>query len=96
MNGWSGGLYGVSIRRAFFGESMFHLAGAGGTDASKVSLIHLVHHLRQQGYVLLDTQFWTEHLAQFGCTEISRNDYLRRLHIALGAEAVWRPFTIMS
>jgi leucyl/phenylalanyl-tRNA--protein transferase len=89
-----GGLYGVAIRRAFFGESMFHHADRGGTDASKVCLVHLVHHLRRQGYVLLDTQFWTEHLAQFGCVEISRRAYLRRLAVALGAEARWQPFRV--
>ncbi len=87
-----GGLYGVAIRRAFFGESMFHFSESGGTDASKVCLVHLVQHLRRRGFVLLDTQFWTEHLGQFGCIEIPRKAYLRRLGVALGAEANWTPF----
>jgi leucyl/phenylalanyl-tRNA---protein transferase len=74
-----GGLYGVALGGAFFGESMFHRA----TDASKVALVHLVERLRQRGYVLLDVQFTTPHLAQFCCTEIPRQEYLARLHAAL-------------
>jgi len=70
-----GGLYGVSLKRAFFGESMFSRA----RDASKVALCHLVAHLKLKGFVLLDTQFLTEHLAQFGAIEISRPEYLMRL-----------------
>jgi leucyl/phenylalanyl-tRNA--protein transferase len=67
-----GGLYGVSLRAAFFGESMFSRM----TDASKVALVHLVAHLKRKGFNLLDTQFLTEHLAQFGAVEIPRKDYL--------------------
>ncbi len=78
-----GGLYGVSLGGAFFGESMF----SRETDASKVALIHLVSRLIVGGYVLLDTQFMTEHLAQFGTEEISRQDYRRRLAAALDVEA---------
>jgi leucyl/phenylalanyl-tRNA--protein transferase len=63
-----GGLYGVSLRRAFFGESMFSRA----TDASKVCLVHLVEKLRERGFVLLDTQFTTEHLKRFGAIDIPR------------------------
>ena len=70
-----GGLYGVSLHRAFFGESMF----ARARDASKVALCHLVAHLKLKGFILLDTQFLTEHLAQFGAIEIPRSDYLIRL-----------------
>jgi len=70
-----GGLYGVTLHRAFFGESMFSRA----RDASKVALCHLVAHLKIKGFTLLDTQFLTEHLAQFGAIEISRADYLIRL-----------------
>ena len=70
-----GGLYGVSLNRAFFGESMFSRV----RDASKVALCHLVAHLRIKGFVLLDTQFITEHLTQFGAIEIPRSDYLIRL-----------------
>ena len=70
-----GGLYGVSLHRAFFGESMF----SRERDASKVALCHLVAHLKLKGFILLDTQFITEHLAQFGAIEIPRSDYLIRL-----------------
>jgi leucyl/phenylalanyl-tRNA---protein transferase len=75
----AGGLYGVSLKGAFFGESMFHRA----TDASKAALVALVEHLRGHGFVLLDTQWVTEHLLQFGATEISRRKYLRMLDAAL-------------
>jgi leucyl/phenylalanyl-tRNA--protein transferase len=78
-----GGLYGVSLRAAFFGESMFSRA----RDASKVALVHLVARLITGGYRLLDTQFLTEHLTQFGTEEISRVDYRRRLARALALEA---------
>jgi leucyl/phenylalanyl-tRNA---protein transferase len=74
-----GGLYGVSIGAAFFGESMFSLE----TDASKVALVHLVARLRLGGYRLLDIQFLTAHLARFGGVEISRVRYRRLLASAL-------------
>ncbi|MGH7030577.1 MAG: leucyl/phenylalanyl-tRNA--protein transferase, partial [Stellaceae bacterium] len=74
-----GGLYGVSIGAAFFGESMF----SRETDASKVALVHLVARLRLGGYRLLDTQFLTSHLARFGGIEISRARYHRLLASAL-------------
>ena len=74
-----GGLYGVSLGGAFFGESMFSRA----TDASKVALIHLVARLRAGGYHLLDTQFITDHLATFGAVEIPREIYGRKLEDAL-------------
>jgi leucyl/phenylalanyl-tRNA--protein transferase len=74
-----GGLYGVSLGAAFFGESMFSRV----TDASKVALAHLVMRLRLGGYRLLDTQFLTPHLAQFGAIEISRTRYHRLLADAL-------------
>lgn len=77
-----GGLYGVALKGAFFGESMFSRA----RDASKVALVHLVARLIAGGYVLLDTQFMTEHLAQFGTEEISRQAYHRRLARALTVE----------
>jgi leucyl/phenylalanyl-tRNA--protein transferase len=70
-----GGLYGVALGAAFFGESMFHL----GRDASKVALVHLVARLKYAGYRLLDTQFVTSHLASLGAVEISRAEYRRRL-----------------
>jgi leucyl/phenylalanyl-tRNA--protein transferase len=84
-----GGLYGVSLGAAFFGESMFVRAELGGSNASKVALVWLVRHLRQRGYELLDTQFWNPHLEQFGCTEIPRADYLRRLASALRRDDRW-------
>lgn len=74
-----GGLYGVSLGGAFFGESMF----SRRTDASKVALVHLVARLIAGGYALLDAQFITDHLAKFGAQEITRLDYHRRLGRAL-------------
>lgn len=76
-----GGLYGVHLGGAFFGESMFHHA----TDASKVALVALVERLRERGFTLLDTQWQTPHLARFGATEIPKSDYLRLLQAALDA-----------
>lgn len=80
-----GGLYGVSLGAAFFGESMFSHA----RDASKVALVSLVDRLRAGGYRLLDTQFVTDHLRQFGATELSRAAYRARLREALEAPAVF-------
>jgi len=77
-----GGLYGVSLQGAFFGESMFSRA----RDASKVALTHLVARLIVGGYRLLDAQFMTDHLSQFGALEVSRSDYHRRLGRALATE----------
>ena len=74
-----GGLYGVSLGRAFFGESMFHRA----RDASKIALVHLVARLRLGGFELLDTQFMTDHLATFGATEIPQERYGRMLARAI-------------
>lgn len=81
----AGGLYGVSLGAAFFGESMF----SNARDASKVALVALVELLRRGGFQLLDTQFLTPHLAQFGAYEIPREEYLARLHTAIGQEAIW-------
>jgi len=78
-----GGLYGVSLAGAFFGESMFSIA----RDASKVALAHLIARLRVGRYQLLDTQFMTEHLGQFGAVEIPRAHYRRRLAQAMAADA---------
>ncbi len=75
----AGGLYGVALGGAFFGESMF----SSVPDASKVALVFLLAHLKERGYVLLDTQFMTPHLARFGATEIPREAYLTRLQDAL-------------
>lgn len=74
-----GGLYGVALGGAFFGESMFHTV----TDASKVALVALVDRLREREFTLLDTQWVTAHLAQFGGVEIPRDEYLERLAAAL-------------
>jgi leucyl/phenylalanyl-tRNA--protein transferase len=75
----AGGLYGVALGGAFFGESMFHRE----TDASKIALIALVERLRARGYSLLDTQWSTAHLAQFGVVDVPRRQYLRLLDRAL-------------
>ena len=77
--GLVGGLYGVRLGGAFFGESMFSRA----TDASKVALVHLVARLRLGGFVLLDAQFVTDHLARFGAVDLARATYRRRLTAAL-------------
>ena len=74
-----GGLYGVSLGAAFFGESMFHRA----RDASKVALVALVERLNSRGFLLLDTQATTDHLRRFWCIDIPADDYLRRLRRAL-------------
>ncbi|MEL7272528.1 MAG: leucyl/phenylalanyl-tRNA--protein transferase [Pseudomonadota bacterium] len=74
-----GGLYGLALRGAFFGESMF----SRKRDASKVALVHLVERLKRNGFVLLDTQFTTDHLKQFGVIEVPRDDYLVMLDEAL-------------
>lgn len=78
-----GGLYGVALGGAFFGESMF----SEERDASKVALVHLVARLRLGGFTLLDAQFMTDHLASFGATEIGKADYRRRLTAALAVPA---------
>ncbi len=78
-----GGLYGVKLRAAFFGESMFSFE----RDASKVALVHLVARLRRRGFKLLDAQFITAHLAQFGAIELARDDYIELLDEALAGEA---------
>lgn len=78
-----GGLYGVSLGGAFFGESMFHRA----RDASKVALVHLVARLRAGGFRLLDTQFVTDHLASFGAVELPQRRYHRLLEAALSSGA---------
>ena len=80
-----GGLYGLALGGAFFGESMFSRA----TDASKVALCYLVGTLRAGGFTLLDSQFVTPHLQQFGALEIPRHDYLRLLEDALEVEAAY-------
>lgn len=80
-----GGLYGVSLGGVFFGESMFSLC----RDASKVALVHLVARLRLGGFRLLDTQFVTAHLSQFGAEEVPRDIYKERLADAVDCDARW-------
>ncbi len=82
-----GGLYGVSLGGVFFGESMF----SNARDASKVALVHLVARLRLGGYALLDTQFVTTHLSQFGAIEIPRDVYKTRLATAIAVPSIWLP-----
>ncbi|HVV27753.1 MAG TPA: leucyl/phenylalanyl-tRNA--protein transferase [Rhizomicrobium sp.] len=84
----AGGLYGVKLGAAFFGESMF----SRERDASKVALVALVEMLKRGGFVLLDTQFITTHLARFGAVEIARVQYLARLNDAIGRQAIWAPY----
>jgi leucyl/phenylalanyl-tRNA--protein transferase len=81
----AGGLYGVALGGAFFGESMFHRV----TDASKVALVALVDRLRSRGYRLLDTQWITDHLRQFGAIEIPRRRYLKLLAVSLELECTF-------
>lgn len=78
----AGGLYGVAIRGAFFGESMF----SRQRDASKVAMVALVERMRSRGFTLLDVQFLTPHLQRFGAVEIPRSEYLERLEAALAIE----------
>lgn len=87
-----GGLYGVHLRGLFAGESMFSKPGLGGTDASKVCLVHLWHHLRARGFTLLDTQFTTPHLERLGAVEVAREEYKARLTEALEFTTTWTPF----
>ncbi len=82
---FAGGLYGVALKGAFFGESMVTRV----RDASKVALVHLVERLRAGGFRLLDTQMSTPHLARFGVVEIPRATFERRLALALATEADW-------
>ncbi len=84
-----GGLYGVHLGAAFFGESMFCRPDLGGSGASKVCLVHLVRMLREGGFMLLDTQFTNPHVEQFGCVEIPREAYLERLRLAIQADGAW-------
>lgn len=82
-----GGLYGVTLGRTFFGESMF----SRQADASKVCLVRLVERLRERGFVLLDTQFTTPHLKRFGAIDVPRGKYERMLEEALKGEAIFFP-----
>lgn len=83
----AGGLYGVSIGGAFFGESMF----SREPNASKVALVALVERLRERGFKLLDSQFMNEHLRQFGAAEVPRDEYLLLLQRAIRVQCVFHP-----
>lgn len=97
-----GGLYGVSLGGAFFGESMFHRARPrrvdgsrdplDGTDAGNVALALTAGHLRIRGFALFDTQFSNPHIDRFGCVEIDPDDYLKRLGPAADLTVQWAPF----
>ncbi|MGD2109253.1 MAG: leucyl/phenylalanyl-tRNA--protein transferase [Phycisphaerae bacterium] len=83
-----GGLYGVAIAGAFFGESMFHTLD----NASKVALVYLVERMKERGLILLDVQFMTEHLRRFGAVQIPRSEYERRLRKALSLSCSFTDF----
>ncbi len=83
----AGGLYGVSLGGAFFAESKFHRV----TDMSKVALTHLVWRLRERGFALLEVQYLTDHLAQFGVIEVQHKEYVARLRDALAMERCFAP-----
>jgi len=87
-----GGLYGVHIGSVFFGESMFSRPSRGGTDSSRVCLVHLVQWLRCRGIRLLDVQFMSEHLRQFGAEEVTRGAFLTELARAIAQPASWGTF----
>ena len=85
-----GGVYGVTLGAAFFGESMFSRA----TNGSKIALAYLVAHLNKCGFALFDTQFLTAHLATLGAIEISREDYLKQLEHAIQAPERFRDYSV--
>lgn len=84
-----GGLYGVSLGAAFFGESMFSRPALGGRDSSKVCLVHLVETLRARGFTLLDSQYANDHILRFGAIEIDLEEYMVQLAAATTAERRW-------
>lgn len=87
-----GGLYGVALGRVFCGESMFHRPDLGGTDASKVCLVHLVQHLRRRGFAILDSQIANDHVARFGMEEVPAEQYLAQLKQLCDQHVEWQPF----
>ena len=88
----AGGLYGVALGGVFFGESMFHRV----TDSSKVALWHLIQIMKAGGFLLLDTQWLTSHLTQFGGIEIPREEYLTQLTMAVGGKGIFPPPGILD
>jgi leucyl/phenylalanyl-tRNA---protein transferase len=91
-----GGLYGVHVGGAFFGESMFSRPEQGGSNSSKICLVHLVRWLRSRGFLLLDTQFSNPHLDQFGCVEIPARVYEAILSQAVKMDTTWGEFSPKS
>lgn len=87
-----GGLYGLAVGAAFCGESMFSRPDLGGTDASKVCLVHLVEHLRARGFVLLDAQLHNDHLEQFGLFEVAMDAYTGMMADAAKRAVSWDVF----
>ncbi len=87
-----GGLYGLAVGRTFSGESMFSRPALGGRDASKVCLVHLVHHLRRRGFEMLDAQMENPHLRQFGAVLVPAAEYQARLRRAAQTPRPWTPF----
>ena len=88
-----GGLYGLVVGSVFCGESMFSRPERGGSGASKVCLVHLVEHLRRQGFVLLDCQQLNPHLEQFGCYEMTQEEFVEQMESAAGIGAEWGLFS---
>lgn len=87
-----GGVYGTVVGAAFFAESKFSRPEWGGSDASKVALVHLVEHVRRRGFTILDAQFWNPHTDQFGLEELPHKEFLRRLMTARRRSIEWAPF----
>ncbi len=87
-----GGLYGVAVGAIFCGESMFSRPDLGGTDASKVCLVHLIRHLNARAFQLLDSQIWNPHIAQFGCKELPARAFRARLLALRDQPTPWSPF----
>jgi leucyl/phenylalanyl-tRNA--protein transferase len=87
-----GGVYGTAMGSAFFAESKFSRPEWGGSDASKVALVHLVDHVRRRGFTILDAQFWNPHTGQFRLEQVPHKEFLRRLSTARKAAAAWDPF----
>lgn len=87
-----GGVYGTIVGSAFFAESKFSRPEWGGSDASKVALVHLVEHVRRRGFTILDAQFWNPHTDQFALEQLPHNEFMRRLVRARRRPIEWGPF----
>lgn len=86
------GLYGVAVGGVFCGESMFSRPDLGGTDGSKVCLVHLIHHLVARGFRVLDAQIWNPHLARFGCRRFPKARFNHALRQLRDLDVPWLPF----